>query len=299
MPRVRDIGPVVRRVGILKFVTRVWREVGDDNLFPWAASLAYSWMFAIFPFLIVLLSLLPHLPEYMKEEAYADVDGVIDQIMPSNAGGILKQQVHLVLNQPHTGGLLSISLLVAIWAASGGMAMTMSALDKAYDVEHPRKFYKHRLIAILLTIIVAALIVAVMILLPVGTAVIHWFQILGPLKWALNAVRYGIALLFMLTVLALIYYFGPSHRRRFVFLTPGSLFCVTVWVLLGLTFRLYVNRYAAVSYNKTYGAVAGVAILLLFFYIDALVLLAGAEINAEVEAELRKEPRPSPVTAPP
>jgi membrane protein len=84
-------------------------------------------------------------------------------------------------------------------------------------------------------------------------------------------------------VLAVIYYFGPNIRQRFRLLTPGALFSAVVWILLDVVFRVYVDRYA--RYDQTYGTVGGAAILLLFFYLDGLVLLIGAEINSEIDFE--------------
>ena len=90
----------------------------------------------------------------------------------------------------------------------------------------------------------------------------------------------------MVTVVAVIYYNGPSIRHRFVWLTPGGVFAIVVWLVLGFAFRFYVQKWG--KYNETYGTVGGVVILLLFFYIDALVLLIGAEINSEVDFEVLK-----------
>ena len=99
------------------------------------------------------------------------------------------------------------------------------------------------------------------------------------------------ALLLMFAVLAMVYHFGPSFKQRFVPITPGALFCVAVWLLLGWLFKLYLVEFGgAQNYRSTYGAVAGAAILLLFFYIDALVLLIGAEINSEIDFALGKHP---------
>jgi membrane protein len=89
----------------------------------------------------------------------------------------------------------------------------------------------------------------------------------------------------MFWVVGLIYYFGPNVKHKFRIITPGAIFTVGVWLLLGATFRLYVDRFG--KYGETYGAVGGVIILLFFFYIDALVLLVGAEINSEIDAAKR------------
>src|SRR5262249_5579166 len=97
--------------------------------------------------------------------------------------------------------------------------------------------------------------------------------------------RYGLAAMFLFWVVALVYHFGPNVKQRFRLLSPGSVFTVGVWALLGATFRIYIDTFG--KYGQTYGAVGGVVVLLFFFYIDALVLLIGAEINAEVDAGLR------------
>jgi hypothetical protein len=132
---------------------------------------------------------------------------------------------------------------------------------------------------------VAVIILTVMMLLPVGTLVLKWLAAKGaifkPLLWLINVVRYVVALGLLFGVLALIYYFGPSIRTKFHAITPGAIFAIAFWIALGLTFRFYVNKWG--SYDKTYGTVAGAVILLLFFYIDAIVLLVGAEINSEID----------------
>src|SRR5262249_13959227 len=150
--------------------------------------------------------------------------------------------------------------------------------------------WKQRLLAIILTVIVATLVIVLMGLLPIGTIVINWIQNRGKVHipdallctWKL--LRYPIALVVMFTVVHVLYYWGPNIRQKWRYITPGAIFCVLVWLSLGLLFRLYVNRFG--KYNETYGTVGGVAVLLLFFYIDALVLLIGAEINSEIDYEI-------------
>jgi len=101
--------------------------------------------------------------------------------------------------------------------------------------------------------------------------------------------RYGLGALFLFWVVALVYHFGPNVKQKFRLLSPGSVFTVGAWAFLGATFRFYVDSFSHGSYSKTYGAVGGVIILLFFFYLDALVLLIGAEINAEVDCAIREE----------
>jgi membrane protein len=284
MARLHDVPHVVRTIGWWGLLKRVYQQVNEDQLFTWAAALAYAWMFAIFPFFIFLLTLAPYLPYDTRETAQREINDYIDKTLPFQAAQTLKENVQKVMSEPK-GGLLSIGLLLTIWAASGGMAMTMRALDIAYDVDRGRKFIHQRLVAIGLTIVVATLILIVMLLLPIGTMVINWLAanglILGGTKMALNIARYGFALLLLLGVLSIIYHWGPSIRTRYRVFSPGTVFAIAVWLILGFAFRQYINHFG--KYDKTYGTVGGVAILLLFFYIDALVLLIGAEINSEID----------------
>jgi membrane protein len=294
MARLRDITTVFSSVGAFGFTKRVWGQVVEDNLFTWASALAYSWLFAIFPFLIFVLSLLPYLPGEAKAQAKEEIGHFVHQL-PDQAAEVIWKNVTNVLDRPKQG-LLIVGLGVAVWAASGGMATTMGALDKCYELDAGRPFYKQRPLALLLTLVVATLILAVLILLPVGTAMRTWAIKHEYLKdtdivWVVlfDLVRYVLALLFLITSLTIIYHFGPSVKHKFHWLTPGAVFCLVVWVVLGVAFRTYVQRFG--KYEQTYGTVGGVAVLLLFFYVDALVLLVGAEINSEIDFEVLKVKR--------
>jgi membrane protein len=291
MARLRDVPVVVKHLGLLGFLKRVWQQIGEDQIFTWGAALAYSWMFAIFPFLIFLLSLLPLFPGNVKTSIRENTESYLKASLPQAAAETLMAPLEALTKNgaaQTATGLLSVGLVITIWAASGGMAMTMAGLDKAYDIEKGRPYVKQRLIAIALTIVAEILIIQVMIRLPVGTLVLTWLSHQGKIfGWVMvlaNVVRWALAVGLLITVLAMVYYFGPSFKQKFHTITPGAAFCVLVWIVLGVGFKLYVSRFGgAESYNKTYGAVAGAAILLLFFYIDALVLLIGAEINSELD----------------
>ena len=335
---MRDLPGAIRQVGLIRFIRKLWFEIGDDNLFVWASALAYSWLFALFPFLLVLLTLIPMLPTSWRLEAREQMNLVVIQL-PRAAQETIREYVDPKLNQylfdapPSLKGIWSVGLLVTLWAASGGVSMTMSALDRCFDVQRARPIYKQRPLAVLLTIVVATLIVAVVILIPIGTIVTKYITarterllvqtgmtaaparsqtpaevsatspttaastqpITGPLLrgsggfaagivvWQIA--RFALAGVFLFLVVALIYYYGPNVKQRFHFFSPGSVFTVGSWTVLGGLFRIYVDTFG--KYGQTYGAVGGVIILLFLFYLYALVLLVGAEINAEVDSAMR------------
>jgi membrane protein len=340
MAQLRDIRPIIRDMGLIGFAKKVWAEIGDDNLYTWASALAYSWLFAVFPFFLVLLSLIPLLNYEWRLEAKQQINLAINQL-PHEAKVTVSQYIEpridkLMFSEKRASitSLLSVGLLVTIWAASGGMAMTMAAMDRCYDVDRTRPFYKQRPLAVALTLTVATMILAVVVLIPVGTVATHyltssterllvatnlstpatpsespreaaatlpattqtagasvsaqiarrpgWFRFWIVL-WQIG--RYALALMLMFLVVALVYHFGPNVKQRFHVFTPGAVFTVAIWVLLGLALRIYIDRFG--KYGETYGAVGGVIILLFFFYLDALVLLVGAEINSEIDAAKR------------
>jgi membrane protein len=263
--------------------------VGDDDVFTLGAAMAYTWLFAIFPFLVFLLSLVPLIPDRFKPDMRQNVSNFFSEVMPEDVASTIMRPVDDVLSQTSAAGFLGFGIILTMWFASAGMNMTMFAMDKAYDVEVRRPFYTQRPLALLLTLVVATLIILVMILMPIGTGVLKWLisrqSIVPWLYYVVNLARYAIALSLLFMILSIIYHFGPNFKRKFDPITPGAAFTVIVWLLLGAFFRLYLTRFGgSAKYHKTYGAVAGAAILLLFFYIDALVLLIGAEINSEIDS---------------
>ena len=298
MARLSDVPRVFAAVGFLTFAKRVYRQLVEDNLLTWASALAYSWLFAVFPFMLFLLSLLPYLPQGIKDKAKTEIAEFVYQLPKEAADTVwtnVEPKLSSQLERPK-GWLTFVGLGVALWAASGGMAMTMAALDRCYELEAGRPFYKQRPLAVLLTVGVAVFILLVVVLLPVGTAVKNWFIGRGyitdsNLLWIVlfDLVRWLLALLFMVAALTLVYHVGPSVKHRFHWVTPGAVFCVVVWVVLGLSFRLYIEKFG--KYEQTYGTVGGVAVLLLFFYVDSLVLLIGAEINSEIDFEVLRVKR--------
>lgn len=286
MARVSDVPKVLKSLGFVPFAKKVWKEVGDDDVFTWGSALAYAWIFAIFPFMIFLLTLAPYLPWGAKDRVMTEVSNVTYSSMDAKAADSVYMSVYEVVNS-QKGGLLSIGLILALWGASGGMSMTMSALDKAYYVHCSRGFLKQRLVAIGLTVGSAVLILSVVLLLPVGTGVVEYLAQHGHLgfvgKILVNLVRYVVALGMLFLIVSMIYYFGPCIKTKWQTITPGAVFTVIAWVIGGVGFAIYVKNFG--NFNATYGALGGAIIMLLFFYISACMLLIGAEINSVIDFE--------------
>jgi membrane protein len=287
MARINDVPKVLHSMGFMGFAKKVWAEIGSDEVFTWGSALAYAWIFAIFPFMIFLLTLAPYLPGTTKQKAMDQIAHVTSSGIGGDAGGTVAKSLNDVMSH-QKGGLLSIGLILALWGASGGMSMTMSALDKAYYVHCTRSYIKQRAIAIGLTVATVAIILLVIFLLPIGTGIIAYLAKHGHIallgKILINVVRYVIALGLLFGVVSMIYYFGPCIKQKYHAITPGAIFTVVVWIVLGFAFAFYVTHFG--NFNATYGALGGAIILLLFFYINAVVLVIGAEVNSVIDFEV-------------
>lgn len=295
MARLREVIPVLRKVGPWSFTKRILREIGDDDVFTMGASVAYYWLFALFPLLIFLISLLPMLPVEMRENVKTQLQAKLVEYVPQASAGVM-EQVKSVLDTPRAG-LMSVGMILTLWAASNGINQTMSALDRCYDIVRPRNFFAKRGIAFLITIGFVASIILVLLLIPVSGVMLNilaktipqdrmpdWLQ--GGARWGIDVARYSVGLTLVMLIISSVYQFGVTVRRRWTLITPGAIVCVLIVLLSGWGFNEYLSRVGQASYQQTYGAVGGVVILLLLFYIYAVAFLIGAEINSEIDFEM-------------
>jgi membrane protein len=294
MARMRELPWVLKTIGPIEFVRRVVREIQDDGVMTIAAAVAFYWLFALFPFIIFLITLVPLLPVDVRQQAIHEISQTVEaNLATGQTADIVMTQVRSIINTPK-GGILSFGLLLTLWAASNGMSATMSALDRCYDVARPRNFFAHRGIAILMTVSVVFLTLCIILLIPVGNLLMRIFTnpeyveripdwAVGGSRWLLNTGRYALGGLLMMLLVSSLYQFGVAVRRRWTLISPGAVFTVVVIALFAFAFNLYLRHLGANSYAQTYGALGGVIILLMSFYLYAVVFLIGAEINAEID----------------
>lgn len=270
--------------------SRVYTEAMDDEILDRGAALAYYLLFALFPgllFLTTLIGLLP-IPDLMDR-----LLGYARQALPPDAASLVERTLGEI-QAGAGGGLLSIGILGALWAGSSGMAALMHALNVAYDVEEARAFWKRRLVAILLTIGFAVFLITALVLMVfgprIGEGVASAFGLGGLFTVVWNVISIPVVVLLVLVAIALVYYFAPAHDTSWRWVTPGSLLALVLWLALSYGLRLYVTSFA--DYNATYGSIGGVILLLLWLYLSSVVILLGAVINAEIEraAARRGEP---------
>ena len=266
---------------VRELARRVWHEIGKDEVTDRAAALAYYFLFALFPSLLFLASLLGMLPLHGLMErliAYAE------QAMPGDAASIVRRTL-TEIEAGARGGLLSFGALAALWASSNGMASVMSTLNVAYDVEDTRPWWKRRLLSILLTLGFALFILGGLVLVVfgprIGETVANRLGLGSLFTLAWNVVNLPVVIFFVLLGIALVYYFAPAAKQHWRWVTPGSVVAVVLWLAMSYGLRLYVSNFT--DYGATYGSIGGVILLMLWLYLTGVALLVGAEINAEIE----------------
>ncbi len=266
---------------------RVKEEATRDNLSMVAGGVAFYTLLALPPALAAVVSIygLVASPETVQQQM-ANLSGML----PGGAQDIFEQQLTRVAQA--SGGALGISLVVsiviALWSAAKGMKALIIALNIAYDEEEKRGFLKLNALALALTV---AAIVYLILALTVVAAVPAFIDNLGLpewLRWTLQLVRWPILFVLAAAALAAIYRYAPSRDRpRWNWASPGALVGTALWLLGSIAFSVYVSNFG--SYNKTYGALAAVVLLMMWMFISAYAVLIGAEVNAETERQTRRD----------
>jgi membrane protein len=275
--RGQSMGKHVRReLTLKKLVARVWREADQDKIFGTAAELAYYFTLALLPLLLFLTSLIGFLPGVPNKILQA-----LAAVAPGEAVELIARTLDDVVSK-RSGGLLSFSALGTLWAASSGIAAVMSSLDIAYEAKAGRSYWRQRLVALWLTMLLSLLVVAGTVLIVFGdriTAwVTDWLALGGLLAVVWGIVGYLLGLGLLLLGVDLLYYLGPNIKQPWHWVTPGAAFAVAAFIAVSLLFSLYLRL--APSYSATYGSLGAVIVLMLWLYLAGLVVLFGAEINS-------------------
>ncbi|MBN1092332.1 YihY/virulence factor BrkB family protein [Blastococcus sp. TML/M2B] len=267
--------------GWKQIVKRAWAENNADNMPIIAGGVAFFGFLAIFPALIALISIygLVASPEQAAEQVEELTAG-----LPTEAQSLISDQVTAVTE--NAGGALTLSLIIsivaALWSASGGVNNLVKAVNIAYDEVETRNFVKLRALSVALTLGAVVFVVLTIGLVAVVPIVLDALP-LGGLGTVLAEVARWVGLLAVVAgSLAILYRVAPDRDApRFRWVSLGSIVVTVVWALVSLGFTLYVNNFG--SYDKTYGAIAGVIVLMLWLYLTCYLVLLGAEINAETE----------------
>jgi membrane protein len=262
-------------------VRQAVREFRKHNLTDWAAALTYYAVLAIFPALLAVVSVLG----VIGTSATQPLLDHLSTVAPGPARDILTSAIESIeRNGGAAGVLLVVGLVAALWSASGYVAAFMRASNAVYDIEETRPLWKALATRVLTTLVLLVMLVVVAVgvaftgplageagdVIGVGaTAVAIW-----------EVAKWPVIVLAVMTMFAILYWAAPSEKPAFRWITPGSVLGVVVWIVASAAFAVYVATFA--SYNKTYGALGGVIVFLVWLWISNVAVLLGAELNAQV-----------------
>jgi membrane protein len=262
---------------------RAVREFSTDAVSDWAAALTYYGILSIFPGLLVLVSVLGLVGASTTDQ----VQGVVKEFAPGQVGGFLDQAIRQVRANTGAAGLLAIvGILVAFWSASGYVGAFMRASNAIYDVPEGRPVWKTLPIRVGVTAAVGLmLIVSALIVVFTGNVAEQAGKVIGVGSTVVTiwgVAKWPVLLILVSLMFSLLYWASPNARHGgFRWITPGGVLAVVAWVIVSAAFAVYVANFA--SYNKTYGAIAGVIVFLVWLWLTNIAILFGAEVDAELE----------------
>jgi membrane protein len=274
---------------------RSWREVSDANLFLVAGGVTYAILLALFPGLAALISLYGLVFDPTQVEKQIEV---LSGVMPEQTQKLLSEELHSLVGASHAslGVSAVIALLLAIWSASRGMSGLITALDIAYEERETRSFVKFNMVALALTgsLIVGGIIVVTLV--AVLPAAVQLLDLGSGTKWLLLIIEWPLLLIIVMLGLAALYRYAPDRAEpQWRWVSPGAIVATVLWIIASIAFTVYVANFN--SYDKTYGSLGGVIILLTWLYLSAVTVLLGAVINAQAEKQTARDSTEGPSRA--
>ena len=283
-PRKPDDPSDLTKRSWLYVLRKTYHEFIEDQCTDLAAALTYYAVLAVFPAALALVSMLGVLGQADKS-----VDTVLDTLSPlvsEQMLGTIEPALREIASSDAAGLALIIGVLAALWSASGYVGAFGRAMNRIYEIEEGRPFWKLRPIMLLLTL-VAVLLAAVALLLlivsgPVAESIGNVIGLGDAALTAWKVAKWPVLAVIVVLVVGLLYYTTPNVQQpRFRWISVGAAVAILIWVLASVGFSFYVANFS--SYNKTYGSLAGVIVALLFLWITNLALLFGGELDAELE----------------
>ncbi|MDR6972372.1 YihY/virulence factor BrkB family protein [Leifsonia shinshuensis] len=263
---------------------RTMREFSTDKCTDIAASLTYYGILSLFPGLIALVSLLGVVGQ--GRSATNALMGIVKQVAPGSTAQLLEGPIRNAVNSPASGFALVFGIVVAIWSASGYVGAFSRAMNRIYEIDEGRPFWKLKPQQLVVTVITVVLVTIVTLILvvsgPVTKAIGDALGLGAGPRIAWEIAKWPVLLLVVVVIIAVLYYAAPNAKQpKFRWISMGAVIAIVVLAVATLLFAFYVATFA--NYEKTYGPLAGVIVFLLWVWIANLALLFGAEFDAETE----------------
>lgn len=279
------------------FISRVYHSIWQDSVFARAAQLSYYFLLSIFPLMLLLTAVLGLFAE-PGTEVFQALMGYIQTAAPGAAGELLGT-ILVEVTEGARGFLVSIGALTALWSSSLGMRAVIDGLNTAYHVPEARPWWQGVIVSIVLTVAVSALVVLALVTLIWGGRIGGWladrFGFGGVFETTWSLLHWPLLLAFVFLAFMLVYRYAPNVRaRKWGWNAPGAVVGIGLWLLVSFGLRLYLGQFG--DYNRLYGSLGAVIILMLWLYLSGAAILIGGEVNSVIaEAAARAGEREAEV----
>jgi membrane protein len=277
-------------LSLCQLANRTWTKLNENEILTRASAVAFYAMLALVPFLALILTLvialLPDLTGRFPHTAgvgdltVTQLERTLKTVLPREASEVVMTEIARVQKSLHPG-LISLGLLMTIWLASSPFVAVMDAMNRIHGLTETRPFWKVRVTAIVLTLVVAVILVGSLIAVVAWPQLLKWMGLSEPAALLATAARWIAVVVGLLCSFALTYHFAPAVPQKWKWITPGSVIGTVCFLIETFLFRLYVQEFA--NYNKTYGSLGGVMVLMFWFWLTSVVLLVAGQINENIE----------------
>jgi membrane protein len=285
--------------GIKSALTGTYDDVVRNHSLQMAAALAYYFVLSLFPALIFLSAIVAYLP---VPDLFNQALALMARFLPADAMGLVQRVLADVIS-PNKGTFLSLGVLGTLWAASGGFAAMIEALNIAYDVKDDRPFWKTRPLAIGLAVLTGTLLLIALSVMVVGPGFGEWLggtvHLSGLFVLLWPFIHWTIAIGFTILAVEALYFLAPNVKQRFGATLPGAVVAVGCWVILSYLLGVYFRHFG--NFNKTYGTLGAAIALMTWLYWTGFAMLVGAELNEELAkaskaGKLQQKQQPPSIT---
>ncbi|MEK4031085.1 MULTISPECIES: YihY/virulence factor BrkB family protein [Bacillaceae] len=264
------------KIGLKIFSKHLLKRIQQSDVPDTAAQMSYYFLLSLFPLLIFAVTLLAYLPISQQ-----DMFLLVRDYAPGDTVETIQNTLNEVL-QNGNGGLLSFGVIATLWSASKGMNAIIKGLNHAYNVDETRPFYKVRGMSVLLTVGLIFVIAAALILQvfgkQIGLFASDYLGLSDEFLKLWNWLRWLISPLLIFGVFVGLYYLAPNISVKCLTVLPGAIFAAVGWIVVSLGFSFYVNNFG--NYSATYGSIGAIIVMMIWFYLSAMIILIGGEINA-------------------
>lgn len=267
--------------------TFFFKEIGKDSLVNKASSLAYNFMLALFPAIIFLFTLIPFIPKRIGFQKQL-MDFIV-LILPADAYKAFETTLNEIVNKQNRG-LLSFGFFLSLFFATNGVHSLMMAFNKSSLIIETRTWLKQRLIAVVLTVTIAMSVITCIIAMTIGEIALNYINNELALKgdftvYLIQLTRWSLLGVLYFVTISILYKYGPAHAKKWRFFSAGSWLATILAFLTIWGFSFYINNFS--SYNKVYGSISVLIVLMIWLYLNSLILLIGFELNASVDLSKR------------